>query len=359
MLSTHPSVFAVNDEYQICTLVNSECIMWVEVSGKRYFDHSNGVMRSASFLHIVKVPMAAIDCAEEYTVFLRRINDRSPNLTKSGEVESFHYNFKRLNDKESYNIINLADSHGLVDAPITSGGYFGDALDLLILNGDIHGHSDDIQKFKAIYLIAGAITKGRVPCVFARGNHDLRGKCAEFLEHYTPTDHGRTYFTFRVGPVWGIVLDMGENKGDTNPDYGGTICCNDLREAEEEFLERVISEREYAEAPIRIVISHNPFVHRMHAPHDVAQDTCFRWCQQLKLIKPHLWLSGHFHVTFLEAPGDEHDTYGAPCPVLTSSWVNVDNKQHISGAVTLSDDCVIVRYHNESGKIVKEEEMKL
>ena len=32
--------------------------------------------------------------------------------------------------------------------------------------------------------------------------------------------------TFRLGNLWGILLDCGEDKNDDRPEYGGTICCH-------------------------------------------------------------------------------------------------------------------------------------
>lgn len=355
LMMTYPSVYAVGNEYQICTLVKKECTMWVEVAGKCYYDHSNGILRSGKFLHIAKLPMAALDAAGEYTVHHREIIERKPYYTDFGEVESFTYKFKTLKEKDEYNIINLADAHSLVEAPIGSGSYFGDDLDLLILNGDIPNHSGDIEYFKAIYQISGGITKGQIPCIFSRGNHDMRGIYGEQMADYSPTDNGKSYFTFRLGPVWGIVLDAGEDKPDEFKEYGWTICCSAFREEEGEFINKVIASKEYEDAPVRLIISHHPFAHRIRPPFDIEQERFADWSAKLKNIKPTLWLSGHLHELFLEAPGGAHDTFGFPCVVVCSSYQNAEPAAHTSGAVTLGKDTVTVKYVNEKGEIVGED----
>ena len=355
LMMTYPSVYAVGDQYQVCTLVKSECTMWVEVAGKCYYDHSNGILRSGKFLHIAKLPMAALDAAGEYTVHHRKINERKPYYTDFGEVESITYKFCPLKEKDEYKIINLADAHSLVDAPIGSGSYFGDDLDLLILNGDIPNHSGNIEYFKAIYQISGGITKGEKPCIFSRGNHDMRGIYGEQLADYTPTDNGKSYYTFRLGPVWGIVLDAGEDKLDDLKEYGHTICCSAFRDEEGEFLDKVIASDEYKDAPVRLIISHHPFAHRIRPPFDIEQERYADWSAKLKNVKPTLWLSGHLHELFLEAPGGDHDTFGYPCVLVCSSLQNAEPASHTSGAVILGKDKVTVKYVNEKGEVTGEQ----
>ena len=86
---------------------------------------------------------------------------------------------------------------------------FGD-IDFLILNGDLPDHSGDIKNFTAIHRIVAEITDGEKPVVFSCGNNGMRGIYAENIEEHTPTDKGNSYYTFRLGSIWGMVLDCGE-----------------------------------------------------------------------------------------------------------------------------------------------------
>lgn len=353
LLVVEPSVFVVEDEYQVCALVSAECTMWVEVAGENYYDHSNGILRSGKFLHIAHVPLKALDKAGTYTVHLQRLNERKPYFTDYGDVESAAFSFRPVRAKSAYHIVNLADAHCLVDAPVASGSYFGDKLDLLVLNGDIPNHSGDINYFKAIYEIAGRITKGSVPCVFSRGNHDMRGIYAEQLADYTPTAAGKSYFTFRAGPLWGIVLDAGEDKVDTCDEYGRTVCCSAFRREEEVFIDKVLKAGDYKKAKIRLIISHHPFAHQIRPPFDIEKELYARWCRKLRKLDATVWLTGHLHDCFFERRGGEHDTYGYPCPLICSSKVNhVENEigMHVSGAVTITAKGeVAVKFVDQTG----------
>lgn len=340
LMDAHPTVFAVGHDYQILVPVSGECTMWVEVGGRSYYDHSNGILRSGRFLHKAIVPQGALDKAKSYRVNLRRIIERKPYFTEAGEVESFDYGFRPVEQKESYRIINLADAHSLVKAPIEAGSHFGDGLDLLVLNGDVPDHSGDMELIRSIYAISGGITKGEVPAVFSRGNHDMRGTAAEHLADYSPTDGGKSYYTFTAGPIWGIVLDTGEDKDDECAEYGHTVCCKAFREEEEEFLKETISKGEFKDYPVRIIISHNPFVYRGNSALDMEMERFKRWCALLREVKASVWLTGHLHKCFLEQPGGPHDTYGSPAPLLCSSALSRDEGAflHAAGALTVSMD---------------------
>lgn len=340
LFATYPSVFAVGKEYRICVLVEAECTMWVAVGDKNYYDHSNGILRSGRYLHMVTVPQQALHDAGKYTVFCRSIVQRKPYYTECGEIESEVFDFKPISG-DKINIINLADAHNLVEEPIRCGSYFGDDLDLLILNGDIPNHSGDLAYFKAIYQIAGGITKGRVPCIFSRGNHDTRGIYAENIEEYTPTDHGKSYYTFQIGDVWGIVLDCGEDKLDDCAEYGHTVCCHAFREEETEFLDRVIAAGEYKDAKYRLVICHHPFTYEVWPPFTIEQALYASWAEKLKKINPTLMLTGHLHCCFMEEPGNYYDSLGQPCTLLCSSymWCGEEGQPslHVCGALTLKE----------------------
>ena len=355
LFSCDPSVFIVNGEYQICALVESECTMWVEIAGRNFYDHSNGILRSGSFVHIAHVPQDLLDGTKSYTVHLRKLNERKPYFTDYGDIESKSCEFHPIREKEEYHVINLADAHSLVEEPIRSGSYFGDKLDLLVMNGDIPNHSDDVRYFKSIYLIAGAITHGQVPCVFSRGNHDMRGRSAECLADYTPTDNGKSYYTFRAGPIWGIVLDVGEDKPDSVSNYGWTICCEAFRQEEDDFIDEVIRRGDYRDASARLVISHAPFSYKRYKGEHFDAKRLHEWREKINLIRPTLMLSGHLHFCYLDPPDGEQAPDGLDCPVVCSSRVQIEPpSSHTSGAILLQRDKVTVRFVNDRSEIEDE-----
>ncbi len=317
-----PTVFAVGNDYQIFIPLTVSAVVWIKIGHQTYYDDSNGILRSNTKIHRVHVPMDALDTNREYTVCYRVMIDRRPYFPLSEDEKSFSVSFRPV-ESSNVNIYLLSDAHNLETEPIKAGSYFGNNLDLLILNGDIPNHSGEIENFNSIYRIASGITKGSIPVVFARGNHDTRGIHAEEFGLYTPTYFGRTYYTFRLGAIWGLVLDCGEDKPDTNEEYGHTVCFHNFRLQELQFIRNIIdhAEDEYAAdgVELKLVVCHIPFTYEFHPPFNIEKDIYTEWCTLLREnIRPHLMLFGHMHKSRICPVGDAWDHFGQPCTAVVA-----------------------------------------
>ena len=138
---------------------------------------------------------------------------------------------------------HIADAHNHVEEPVAAAENFikkYGPIDFLILNGDIPDHSGRIENFINIYEIVSELTHGNIPTVFSRGNHDTRGIFAEKIVDHTPCQDGHSYYSFRLGNIWGLVLDCGEDKVDSHPEYGNTVCCHAFRKQETRFIRKII-----------------------------------------------------------------------------------------------------------------------
>ena len=352
-----PTVYAVGNNYQILVPVKTTCVMWVRVGEECFFDHSNGILRSDVTTHKITVPMEKLNQAGEYTVCARRIFERNPYFSEVGEIMEYTSPFRCVKEDGPVHIYHLSDAHNRVETPVLAGGYFGDALDLLVLNGDIPNHAGDSVYFTAIHRIASQITKGQIPVVFSRGNHDTRGVAAEKLEEHTPTDDGRSYYTFHLGSVWGIVLDCGEDKPDAHPEYAHTVCFEHFRREETHFIREVIrnAESEYLAQGVtyRLAICHIPFSFTPPSPFDIEIDTYTEWGRLLKEeIGVDLMLSGHHHKCYLSEVGSERDHKGQPCPVVVASRFAED--LFVGGAITLDNNACHIAFTDNYGAVQEE-----
>ena len=84
-LNAHPSVFAVEDRYEIITPFSASAVVWVKVGDKKYYDDSNGILKSGNYVHKVEVPMSELDREGEYTLCYRKMIDRKPYFPESEE----------------------------------------------------------------------------------------------------------------------------------------------------------------------------------------------------------------------------------------------------------------------------------
>ncbi|MBQ9098878.1 MAG: metallophosphoesterase [Clostridia bacterium] len=322
MLKTAPAVFAVGNEYQIMVTTTKPALLSVLIENEEYFDESNGIMRSLSDLHRVSVPMDALDRAGEYILRLRPIIERKPYFTETEALVEIPFAFYPV-PKENIRAYHIADAHNRISEPVAAAKAFGE-IDFLILNGDVINHSGDPSKFDNIYEICARLTGGSKPVVFSRGNHDMRGNYAERFADYTPNAQGRTYYSFRLGSIWGVLLDCGEDKADDHAEYGYTVCCHAFRQRQTVFLHRLIAEKEkeYAADGIthRLVISHVPFAHRMAEPFDIEEAIYTEWSKLLREeVHPNVMICGHVHRLGVWEMGGSHDNYGQPCPVVVGS----------------------------------------
>lgn len=356
MIKTAPAVFAVGTNYQIMVEVQSESLMSVIIGDKTYFDESNGIMNSLSPLHRVIVPMEALDNAKEYTVCIRPIIKRKPYFTETKESVKYHFKFNPVPTKK-IRAYHISDAHNQIELPVKAAKTFGE-LDLLILNGDVIDHSGNPEKFANIYEICSLLTGGSIPVIFSRGNHDMRGSFAEKFADYTPNQYGNTYYTFRLGSIWGILLDCGEDKPDDNSAYGYTVACHAFRERQTDYIRAVIrnAQNEYKQQGVKtkLIIAHNPFSQQLPSPFDIEADIYREWALLLKEhIKPDLMICGHTHKYGINYAGGENDHLGQPCTVVIASEPLQD--RFIGCGFIIDDNQIEIVFTDSLGNTVSSE----
>lgn len=368
MLRGTPVVCAVSDKYIICVPVNRKVLMSVTVGGREYFCHSNGIRRSDVSVQKFTVPMKELDSARSYTVKYEAVITRTPKLCEKEAPVSLTFDFKPLTKKTGINIYHISDSHGAKAAAVRAGRFFKGDLDLLILNGDLASQTSTKSDLLISLDIASAVTGGRIPCIISRGNHDLRGKCAEQLEDYLPTDNGRTYYSVQLGSLWFLLLDCGEDKVDSHKEYSGTVCCHSFRLDQSEFLEALSlrAKKEYGASGIkhRIIISHVPFNMdntdecKGERPFNIERPLYAEWCRFIReQIKPDFMLSGHTHTYEIIPAGSPADKKNIGTDtILGGAPVKTDGK--ITGvigcAITLSTAKAYIRFTDDKNKVLSD-----
>lgn len=332
MLYRDPCVFAVGQQYQIAFNTLEFGIAWVEVGDKVYRDSRNGLMISETLIHKVTVPMQELDAARGYRVCFRALPERRPYFPQLGELQSREYAFHPVDTSKPVRAYILADTHSRVEQPTNAAKQFGD-VDLLLMIGDVPAESKTPEDIRAIYDLTSNVTHGEIPVVFARGNHDYRGKLATDLPDYIGTDHGNTWFTFRIGSIWGIALDCGEDKNDDHIEYGGMVDCHSMRREETKFLESVIAhaDQEYLAEGVttRIALTHVPFPLKSVATSeefDIEVPLFTQWTELLNEMKLDAMLCGHTHNPYVAHPGDEQMRMDANFPIVVGSGVYVRNR---------------------------------
>ncbi|MBQ8089005.1 MAG: metallophosphoesterase [Clostridia bacterium] len=321
-----PCVYAVDHEYQIVCCATETGIAWVECGGQIFRDSVGGLMRSESLMHRISLPMDVLDRAGCYTLCFQSLPERRPYFPQLGAVERAEYSFHPLPATGAIRAVMLADTHSMIEAPVRASQSAG-TFNLLLLNGDIPAESKRMEDLHAILDIASQLTHGSLPIVFARGNHDYRGRLATELTDYIGTRRGDTFFTFRLGGIWGIVLDCGEDKDDTDIEYGGMVDCHNMRLIETAYIQSVIenADHEY-DAPdvtTRIALCHIPFCTETMADEepkfDIERELFSEWTKLLNCMKLDIMLCGHTHTIEVIERGSKRARYNANFPIIIGS----------------------------------------
>lgn len=343
-----PCVGVVNDCYEIIAVMSCEGRCHITVGREQYYEDSTGICRIHTPVHKIRIPQKALDREKEYTVHFAPCADKKRYFTVLGEEECEIFSFRPIEKTENINIYYIADIHSCYDEAEKCCSFFGDDLDLLIVNGD-YGESDDRAAIEALSSFIARVTGGHIPVLVGRGNHDTRGSYSELVPEYIPTDNGKTYYRFSVGNIEGVVLDSGEDKVDTHPEYG-TVNYFSLYRADEAKALSALGALDLSR--YRFAVCHIPFNFRMENDiFNIDEEIYTDWTKNLERIGIELMLCGHTHEYALLPPGDENCRIPHEYPVVIGS----DKKEKLGGtALTLKKDIFVFRFTDAEHNIKKE-----
>lgn len=130
--------------------------------------------------------------------------------------------------------------------------------DFVCFNGDMLTQIENVAEFFDGYLDTAVelLSPAGIPIFANRGNHENRGSASHRYLDFFPTSTGETYYAFRQGPVFFLVLDCGEDKPDSDIRYYGLAATDAYRLQEAEWLQRTVASNAYREAPLHIVLLH-------------------------------------------------------------------------------------------------------
>ena len=295
-------VYAVEDDYQIVFSTSDSAICWVEIGGQNYYDLYAGSMRSADKVHKVTVPQAVLDAAGGYTTCAKQMIYRGPFGGYTGKTISRSYNIRPVDSSDGLNHIALIDVHEALDAAVAAATVRKDT-DFIILLGDLVSMVETERDAQLANELAYGITKGEIPVIYARGNHEIKGEFAEVLYKYVGSLNQEYSYTVTLGEdeVFAVVLDMGEDHEDDYWEYYGTAQFDLYRAAQTEMLEEILEKGDYANYRYRMMLCHIPvvYVDKNGNFEDFRND----WTALLNEMELDIGLSGHKHVMWPLIPG--------------------------------------------------------
>lgn len=222
--------------------------------------------------------------------------------------------------------------------------------DMVFLLGDILSHFSRVgQPYTSFIDVSVEKFAKEKPFVLVRGNHDTRGALARTYPEYIYRPHNHFYGTYRLGDIFIVLLDNGEDKPDTHHDYSGITAFDDYRVEQLEWLKAVIQSEEYKNAKKRIILTHIPPIPRGESTRASVHTSDFLYREYLPILNTadvDLMIAGHTHRFMLIEP-KENPNYQFPLLVN-------DNKS--ASFVRVSPSGISVKTVNDQGEVTLERE---
>ncbi len=320
-----PVVYAVEDTYQIIFSTNHSATAWVEIDGERYYDLFAGSMKSEDTVHKITVPQEKLDEAKSYSIHAEKMIYRGPFGGFKGKEISDSYSFRPVDSSNGLVYYTITDAHharkGAANAALSVEG-----LDFLVILGDTVGMVEYENNVQLTNLIAHDVTKGEIPVVYARGNHEIKGRYAEDLHKYVGSKNESFYYWFTLSDVFGITLDLGEDHDDGWWEYYDTDRFTLYHEEQTKFLEELVKTKPYENYNYTLVACHIPiqFVNSRKNHEEVKAD----WTELLNQIGPDLAVYGHQHDLYPFTEGQETMYNSKGKLVYNSQFKGVEGKTY-------------------------------
>lgn len=291
-ITTEPSVFDCGNDYYAVVWATSTkgsgCVKYTyNGEEKVVWDSAAGIIRTDDKIHSVLVPKQELQ-GNKYKVVSRYVGFKYGYSAALGKtVESKEYSFCGLPKEDGFKILTITDIHEMEKEMKQALGYFKDETpDFVAFLGDITSTMELKDQFANNFLkYANIVSKGEIPVVYTRGNHETRGEFGAEMMKYLPTETDGFYFTFSFGSLGGVVLDSGEDKEDNHPEYSGLVNFEEYRNKQFNWLSS-LEKSEFENNRYTIAFSHNPNIGNYF-----GKD----WITPLVDLDADLLVGGHHH----------------------------------------------------------------
>lgn len=246
---------------------------WVEygIDSLNHLSFSSAMGLKDAFQTVYRVPLTNLQpgTTYHYRVASVAISDvKNTSLvygdTTFSEVYSFTTPQSETDKVSCYIFDDIHSRDTLVSPMMIANNLRWEDADFVFFNGDmlnaIPSESEIISHLLEPY---SKLFASSIPFFFTRGNHEYRNAAARVLPNYLTTpgtsEQHSFYYSFSWGPCFFIVLDAGEDKEDSDPEYSGLLDCQNYREKQVEWLQQQLQSKACKKANFRIVLMHIPF----------------------------------------------------------------------------------------------------
>ena len=344
-ITCDPTVIDTGKDYSVVFSTNNFGTGYVEYTynGKDYrvYDQNSGRLNSDSLIHSINIPYEHLD-NNTYKIGSERVMEQYSYGSHTGkEVVSDEYKFIPASG-DDITFLVISDWHTRIEQVYETLGYIGD-YDAVLLMGDASPGVDfEIEVVKNTVELAGRVTQGTKPVLYARGNHETRGDYAGKLADALGMDE--FYFTADIGNYSFVVLDSGEDKDDSHPEYGGMTDYNTYRSQMVEWLKGAETTNDKV-----IALSHSWQISSVEE--DLSQTA---W-NELDRLGTKLMISGHNHQCRLFGETEKEIEMLSAHPDITGYFDGgKSGDNYVASKMTLTSENIQLEAYNNLGEKVFE-----
>lgn len=347
-ITSDPMVIDTGKNYSVVFSTNYPGSGYVEYTyaGETYkaFDNNAGRLRTDSKIHSVDVPYEHLNDNSYKIGSVRVIEQYSYGSRLGKEALSGEYSFTPCKGEDRTYLV-VSDWHTEIERAAEAVNYVGEYDGVLFMGDASPGLDFEEEAVRNIVEFGGKLTKGEMPLIYARGNHETRGGYAGKLGEALGLDE--FYYTAETDNYSFIVLDSGEDKDDSHPEYGSLTDYNTYRADMVEWLKGVELKNEKV-----IVLSHSWQVS------DVEKDLSEAAWNELDRLGARLMISGHSHDCRLLGVNDGEKAMLDAHPDIVG-YMDGGNrdKRYIASKLTLSAEKIDIEAFDNLGEKVFEHSM--
>lgn len=341
-ITAGPAVFEFETAYAVVwetSQKGSGCVKFAK-DGKEHiaWDAKSGVIRTDDTVHCVKIPKEAFRSCR-YKVFSQGVRFKFGYSALKGKcIENEYTDFNGEEKEDNVNLLVLSDVHDMAHLAKKAVSLFTEKPDIIILLGDIASETEKKKAYvDGVLKLAGEVTKGQIPVVYTRGNHETRGEFASQMIKYFPSDSGEFYFTLNQKAFSAIIIDSGEDKEDGHVEYSGLVDFSGYREQEYAWL-CSLEVNEFS-GKYKLAFSHDPFI---------AEHFGKDWTLPLKKLGADILIGGHIHYSHFE---------GGELPVLSVCGKNGRTGTYGATMINLNNGKISIITVLNTGETILEEEI--
>lgn|SRR5699024_3192068 len=297
----------------IIWMTNRKGTGWVELAPEdsthfyfkerpKYYDSDNG-LKNVTTLHKVRIEGLSPGTKYRYRIYSKEVVNRSPGNIVYNDVaatdvfrkDALMFKTSDPNQKQlSFLMVNDIHERNDVLEKLLKMGSVEDT-DLVLFAGDMINNSrTEDQIFDGFMDTSVNIFASEIPMYYARGNHETRGAFASNFSDYFPSPTGNLYYLIRQGPICFVILDSGEDKPDTDIEYGGIDGYANFdyyRSQQAQWLKTAVQSKKFKSAPIKVAILHIPPFGGWHGETEVNE----KFVPILNKAGIDIMLAGHLH----------------------------------------------------------------